>query len=458
VQSSYTVSLNSGAGIHMDNKPIHYASEVHFNSNTRFRDNSANYTIHRAGTTASGGLLMQNSNDSTQGYFYWDTSGIGILSADGTWSVRNTNSLTDFYNPVQFQDVLRRTAHNTGHLEGSYNNVGSNGSNSNPIYTIGSSYNPASTTLGNMYGIGYTNSSASFISGMNVVGSWGMYVASDGDARVWLDGQNGNIHATSGVHAYSIRGHSNVSGTGNASYHPDGIYSTGSNWLYGTQYLNGYDTYFAGGSIRTIDDIVSDQNYGYGVVGLYSPSRYQHVWSMGSAYRLAANGASSGTGGNLYGLAWSYNPNYSYTGSNAQSKSGLNHQLLLMSNGTTTFAAGVGVWTSGNVTAYSDRRVKTNIEVIPDAVSKVKQLSGYVFDRTDVEEDPATGETNPVRQTGVIAQEVLEVLPEAVMGTDKEGYSVAYGNMVGLLIEAIKEQQGQIEDLKQEIQTLKGSS
>jgi hypothetical protein len=51
------------------------------------------------------------------------------------------------------------------------------------------------------------------------------------------------------------------------------------------------------------------------------------------------------------------------------------------------------------------------------------------------------------RQTGLIAQEVLKVLPEAVSGSEEEHYSVAYGNVVGLLIEAIKEQQTQIETL-----------
>ena len=61
------------------------------------------------------------------------------------------------------------------------------------------------------------------------------------------------------------------------------------------------------------------------------------------------------------------------------------------------------------------------------------------FDRTDI---------NTSRQTGVIAQEVLKVLPEAVLGTEETQYSVAYGNMVGLLIEAIKELKAEIEVLK----------
>jgi Chaperone of endosialidase len=85
---------------------------------------------------------------------------------------------------------------------------------------------------------------------------------------------------------------------------------------------------------------------------------------------------------------------------------------------------------SGDIVAYSDRNIKTDIEPIPDALSKVSRIGGYTFFRTDNGKD---------RRTGVIAQEVQEVLPEAVYTTDNGTLTVAYGNMVGLLIEAIKE-------------------
>ena len=103
---------------------------------------------------------------------------------------------------------------------------------------------------------------------------------------------------------------------------------------------------------------------------------------------------------------------------------------------------------SGNITAYSDLRIKDNLEVIPDALSKVKQLSGYTYTRTDLEDKEA-------KYTGVIAQEVLKVLPEAVsLGkTPEDTMSVAYGNIVGLLIEAIKEQQVQIDELKATVES-----
>ena len=121
--------------------------------------------------------------------------------------------------------------------------------------------------------------------------------------------------------------------------------------------------------------------------------------------------------------------------------------MVMCTNGTAKSAMGNGLWTSGNVTAYSDIRVKTNIERIPDALDKVSQLNGYTFDRTDVAEDE-----EPLRQTGVIAQEVLEVLPEAVTGDEEGHYSVAYGNMVGLLIESIKELKAEVEDLKAKLE------
>ena len=98
---------------------------------------------------------------------------------------------------------IARSAHNNGHLEGSYNNVGANGLQSNPIYTIGSSYNPALTTLGNMYGIGFCRGDASFIPQTSSSTVWGQYVAADGDARIFLSGSTGDGLFSGNVTAYA---------------------------------------------------------------------------------------------------------------------------------------------------------------------------------------------------------------------------------------------------------------
>jgi hypothetical protein len=102
---------------------------------------------------------------------------------------------------------------------------------------------------------------------------------------------------------------------------------------------------------------------------------------------------------------------------------------------------------SGTIRANSDARLKENIEPITNAVEKVQAITGVTYTRNDTEDKDE-------RETGVIAQAVEAVLPEAV-ATDEDGIkSVAYGNMVGLLIQAIKEQQEQIDEQQKRIEKL----
>ena len=98
---------------------------------------------------------------------------------------------------------------------------------------------------------------------------------------------------------------------------------------------------------------------------------------------------------------------------------------------------------TGNVTAYSDISLKENIEVIPNALDKLSAIRGVTFDRTDCDVD---------RQAGVIAQEVEAVLPEVVTTNENGIKSVAYGNLVGLLIESIKELKAEVNGLKAQVE------
>ena len=99
----------------------------------------------------------------------------------------------------------------------------------------------------------------------------------------------------------------------------------------------------------------------------------------------------------------------------------------------------------GDITTLSDARTKENVETIDNALETVVSLRGVRYNKIG-EED---------RKVGVIAQEVEEVLPEVVKTNDEGMKSVDYGKMVGVLIEAMKEQQEQIEALKAEIAELK---
>jgi hypothetical protein len=86
------------------------------------------------------------------------------------------------------------------------------------------------------------------------------------------------------------------------------------------------------------------------------------------------------------------------------------------------------IYAQGDIIAFSDSRLKTDIETIDNALDKVSNMRGVYYTNINTKE----------RDTGVIAQEIAKILPEVV--ADKGEYlGVAYGNIVGVLIEAIKE-------------------
>jgi hypothetical protein len=222
--------------------------------------------------------------------------------------------------------------------------------------------------------------------------------------------------------------------------------------LEGSSYLRSNSTDYINSTLYMRDDLISETGYrDHGIFGTYDRDKTQHIWSMGTQYRCASDGSDLG---NLYGIAYDYNAN------------GVGHGFHSVQNGSIKASIGTNIWTSGNVTAYSDIRVKENLELIPDAVAKISELNGYTYDRTDIVPDELEIEYDSIhnpsgRHVGLIAQEVLKVLPEAVTGgptteegTEDDHYSVAYGNVVALLVEGIKEQQKVINKMQIDIEKL----
>ncbi len=123
---------------------------------------------------------------------------------------------------------------------------------------------------------------------------------------------------------------------------------------------------------------------------------------------------------------------------------------LVVSGDTTTgnLQSNGNITASGTITATSDRRLKHNIKLIPDALQKVLQIRGVTFNWND-------SVPSARKQMGVIAQDVEKVAPELIYPMENGVKTVAYQNMVGLLIEAIKQQQKEIDALKIEVKTLK---
>ena len=120
---------------------------------------------------------------------------------------------------------------------------------------------------------------------------------------------------------------------------------------------------------------------------------------------------------------------------------------LLFSTGT---ISGSLINSSGDVVAFqsSDKRLKDNLKPISQSIDKLNKLTGYEFDWND-KQDIYKG-----HDLGVIAQEVEEVLPELVRRNSNGFKAVKYEKIIPLLIEALKDQQEQIDELKKKLEEL----
>jgi hypothetical protein len=136
------------------------------------------------------------------------------------------------------------------------------------------------------------------------------------------------------------------------------------------------------GTIRTTGDILVNGNYGQWLVGIYSDTRYQNVFSMWSAYRLATDGT---TPGNLYGIAWTHSNIW------GQSIGWLGHQALFMENWVTQTAIGNGIWTRAAITSVWNMNAPSFVDsnnawyyVDPSGTSRMNTLNyvdqAYIVD------------------------------------------------------------------------------
>jgi hypothetical protein len=174
----------------------------------------------------------------------------------------------------------------------------------------------------------------------------------------------------------------------------------------------------------------SVNNSGATVIQDVTLDTYGHVTGLGSHTLTLAN------------LGYTGATNANYITNNNQLTNGSGYTTYTSNqatntNSTVTFTT----VNAGTINTTSDERAKDDITPITDALDKVQQLGGYSFTLKATDE----------KSSGVIAQEVQKVMPELVQEGAEGLLSVQYGNMVGLLIEAIKEQQAQIDELKQKL-------
>jgi len=211
--------------------------------------------------------------------------------------------------------------------------------------------------------------------------------------------------------------------------------------------------------------IDSNQNVG---IGTQSPADLLHIADTVSSNALVAMRAENSNGYAEFGTLSTY-ARIRAGGTNILAANSSSHfhyiggSLAMTLNGNglkIEEAIGVGVAASttdgrgdfsNDVVAFStsDKRLKENIKPLDNALEKVLKISGVSFDWKELtEEEKKTIHGNEGHDVGVIAQEIEEVLPEVVTERDSGYKAVKYEKIVPLLIQAIKEQQQQIEELK----------
>ena len=130
----------------------------------------------------------------------------------------------------------------------------------------------------------------------------------------------------------------------------------------------------------------------------------------------------------------------------------MSNSCMGINNSATSSAYGLyvtgGIYSTGDVVAYSDARIKTNVKLIDNPLDKVMAMRGVYYNRIDEGEETSRKAIGK-RCVGMIAQELNEVLPEAVTyAKDIDRYGIDYGKVTGLLIEAIKELKNELNELK----------
>ena len=244
------------------------------------------------------------------------------------------------------------------------------------------------------------------------LGGW-----SAGTIKFSVNMANGDVTAVGGLNAYSISGNSNVAGTGNASYHPSGIYSTGTNWLYGTVLTNGNDI----GAITQYVGAVYGNNWfrSSGDTGWYSQTYGGGIWMVDSTWVQTYNGkrfySSGGFGGTVnygsYGSMSLYGALNGWEGitfpevaTTWMSTANGQYFGIYRNNSTWNFYVVNGTFTP------SDERYKRDIEPLQHGMNFIKEIVPITFD--PLTEDPSDDPEQTVGRThyGFTTQNILQAL------------------------------------------------
>ena len=264
------------------------------------------------------------------------------------------------------------------------------------------------------------------INGKQAAGTYNTIIGTDTDVNTSGATIIDNIYMTDGVitsHGTRVLtlGDLGYTGATNANY------ITNNNQLangagYITSYTDTNTTYSAGAGLSLVGTVFSHtdtsaqgsvNNSGRTYIQDITLDGFGHVTGIASATETVVN----------------TDTNTTYSAGNGLSLSGTT--FLMSGTYSGNFTA------TGDITAYSDSRLKKDVKTIEGALDKTKALRGVEFTRI----------SDDAKSIGVIAQELEAVLPELVLTDDEGMKSVNYAQITGLLIEAVKELSAKVDEL-----------
>jgi len=208
------------------------------------------------------------------------------------------------------------------------------------------------------------------IAGIDVQGAYTYGTTFVNGGRIWSGYDSGLAGAISCNNWFRSAGDT---GWYNSTYQ-GGIYMIDSSWVRvygGKNFL--VEAQIRGNEFNAVGGNYNVGNYGYGLVGVYEPTRYQGVFSMGGAYTPAGDGTNLA---NSYGIVWTH------ANIGGQSKVGLGHQMLITEAGVTQTAIGNGIWTRANIYAAGQVEapaMKATDRMIIPTIEPVAPVSGCIW-------------------------------------------------------------------------------
>jgi len=324
------------------------------------------------------------------------------------------------------------------------------------------------------------NNNGNTMVGTNYVGSYPARFQVDGYATIGLPFSAANFWGTSASNAPSFwtpYGYLGTNGSFDLALSCNGYRNTSGQWTT----LNVSGSTSAGLlSLRPTDGSLryfADSTFPTGSAS--QPTERFRIAATGDITILQSNATYSFTSNSTSG----YNGNFDIDDTAFKISHNSNSRVIRMQAGTT--AAGVQLNVGATSwTTFSDEALKTNIQDISGAISKIKDISGVTYtisgdlirykdasfnEPIDPSNNPKQNsndtEYGPRRRVGLIAQHVQKVLPEAVYkysmtdnsGNKKDYLGISYTEIIPLLVEAIKEQQKKIENLESRLVTLENA-